>query len=138
MSTNLHTEGWVVSTNSYSSADTGQPLLSVEVVVMQQSGLIWASSYLALVVSGLKLGCSARRVVCTGPYRPTLKLVKEARFLLASSEMGHGLLAGRSRMRTPDFSSFEMHKPAFEMQKPQSKVKSRISLQSVDAVAFTL
>lgn len=52
--------------------------------------------------------------------------------------MDHSLLYGRSRMGTPDFSSFEVHKPAFEMQKPPSEVKSRISLWLVDAVVFIL
>lgn len=81
MRTNLHTEGWVVSTNSYSSLVICKPHLSVEEVIMQQTGLVWACFYLALVVSGLKLDCSARKVVCTGPYRATLKLVQETHFL---------------------------------------------------------
>lgn len=44
---------------------------------MQQAGLICASFYLAFVVSGQKLDCLARRVVCTGPYRAILKVVKK-------------------------------------------------------------
>ena len=58
-----------------------------------------------------------------------------AHFLLGSSGMGQGLSDGRSRMRAPDFSSIEMHKPVLEMQKLQPKVKSQISLQPVDVVA---
>lgn len=39
--------------------------------------------------------------------------MKESRFFLTSEISSHGLLGGRRRMPSPDFSGFVMHKPAF-------------------------
>lgn len=138
MRTNLHTEGWVVSTNSHSSLVTCKPHLSVEEVIMQQTGLVWACFYLALVVSGLKLDCSARKVVCTGPYRATLKLVQETHFLfwlLLRWATDCWMEGAEGELQI--FPGMRWINQCF-MQKTQSKVKSQTSLQSVDAVAFIL
>lgn len=75
------------------------------------------------MVSGLKLDCSTRRVVCNRPYRPTERISfkwQKKCFLLASQKMDRRLLGGRSRMRTPDF-------PGFTRRIPKTAVKIEIT-----------